>query len=40
MHDDRADAFALAVAALAWRGTAVVSTVVEAVDPLKWAAGW
>ena len=40
MHDDRADAFALAVAALAWRGTAVVSTVVEAVDPLEWAAGW
>lgn len=40
MHDDRADAFALAVAALAWRGTSVVSTVVEAVDPLEWAGGW
>ena len=25
---------------LSWQGTAVVSTVVEAVDPLKWAAGW
>ena len=30
LHDDRADVFAQAMAALAWRGTAVVSTVGEA----------
>ena len=34
LRDDRADAFALAVAAVAWRGEVGASTVVEQTDPL------
>jgi hypothetical protein len=34
MHDDRADAFALAIAGCAWRPAGTVSAVVEQVDPL------
>ena len=34
LHDDRADAFALAIAALAWKGNIDASTVVAQVDPL------
>ena len=34
LRDDRADAFALAVAAVAWKGEVGVSTVVARVDPL------
>jgi len=34
LHDDCADAYALAVAALAWRGRVEASTVAEATDPL------
>ncbi len=40
LHDDRADAFALAVAGLAWRGEAVASSVVAAGDPLDEGVGW
>ena len=40
LHDDRADAFALAVAALAWRGESVVSSLVRARDPLEGLVGW
>ena len=34
LHDDRADAYALAVAGLAWRAAAQESSVVEAEEPL------
>ena len=34
LRDDRADAFALAIAAVAWKGEVGVSTVVVQVDPL------
>jgi hypothetical protein len=34
LHDDRADAFALAVAALAWKPDIAASTVVAHADPL------
>jgi hypothetical protein len=34
LHDDRADAFALAVAAVAWKGEVRPSIVVEQTDPL------
>ena len=34
LHDDRADAFALAIAAVAWKGDVGASTVVWAADPL------
>ena len=34
LHDDRADAFALAIAAVAWQPPGEASTVVEAEDPL------
>ena len=40
LHDDRADAFALAVASLAWQGEAVASSVVAAGDPLAEGVGW
>jgi len=40
LHDDRADAFALAVAGLAWRGESVVSSLVRARDPLEGLVGW
>ncbi len=40
LHDDRADAFALAVAGLAWRGEGVASSVVAAGDPLAEGVGW
>ena len=35
LHDDRADAYALAMAGLAWRPAVQESTVVEAEDPLR-----
>jgi hypothetical protein len=35
LHDDRADAYALAVAGLAWRPAVQESSLVEAVDPLR-----
>ena len=40
LHDDRADAFALAVAGLAWRGEPAISSVVRARDPLEERMGW
>ena len=40
LHDDRADAFAPAVAGLVWRGAAVASSVVAAGDPLAKGVGW
>lgn len=40
LHDDRADAFALAVAGVAWQGEGVASMVVAAGDPLEETTGW
>lgn len=40
LHDDRADAFVVAVAGVAWQGEAVASVVVEAGDPLAETTGW